>query len=519
MSTYLSTPGQNAEALSAPGLAARESAWRRWLWPSLFDVIVVVLPLWFFALSGDVASALLSDGDTGWHIRTGDWILQHRQFVREDLFSFSKAGQPWFAWEWLSDILFSLLHSAMGMKGLVLLTIALSSLYLALLFRQMVWRGANIFIAFPLAMLGFGAASVHLLARPHVWTMVLLALSGWLIQRDLKSPDRRIWLLVPLTVVWTNLHGGWLALVGVLGLVAAAKAGETLLGTGSWKSVRRYGGLAAGCLAASLVNPYSWHLHAHVLEYLNAAWVKELTNEFKSPVFRTENMMMFELVLLGALVAAGQMLRRRELVGPALILFWAHSSLVSARHIPLFLTLALPAVAEELGRLWQAWTDGAGKKSMAGILRGMARDAQPAIARASVWAVVPFLAAPWAPIRWPDNLAAESFPIQMVERHRQELVRARVFTSDQWGDYLIYRSSPEQKVFVDGRGDFYGEKLARDYCDLQNAPYTWRQLTQKYGFTAFLVERKSPLASVLRQAPEWRLADEDAKALLFLPRK
>ena len=121
--------------------------------------------------------------------------------------------------------------------------------------------------------------------------------------------------------------------------------------------------------------------------------------------------------------------------------------------------------------------------------------------------------------RWPDNLAAESFPIQMVERHRQELVRARVFTSDQWGDYLIYRSSPEQKVFVDGRGDFYGEKLARDYCDLLNAPYTWRQLTKKYGFTAFLVERKSPLASVLRQAPEWRLADEDAKALLFLPRK
>ncbi|KAJ8134555.1 hypothetical protein OY671_012232, partial [Metschnikowia pulcherrima] len=153
--------------------------------------------------------------------RTGDWISQHRQFVREDSFSFSKAGQPWFAWEWSSDILFSSSHSAMGMKGSVLLTIALSSSYSASSFRQMVWRGANIFIAFPSAMLGFGAASVHSSARPHVWTMVSSALSGWMIQRDSKSPDRRIWSSVPLTVVWTNLHGGWSASVAVSGSVAA----------------------------------------------------------------------------------------------------------------------------------------------------------------------------------------------------------------------------------------------------------------------------------------------------------
>lgn len=502
---------------AAPG--AGRAAWWRLLRPSLFDVIVVVMPLWFFALSGDVASALLSDGDTGWHIRAGDWMVAHRQVLHADPFSFSKAGQPWFAWEWLSDVVYSLLHSAWGLKGLVLLTIVLSSLYLALLFRQMVARGANLFVAFPLALLGFGAASVHLLARPHVWTMVLLAGAAWLIDEDLRRPTRWIWTLAPLTVLWTNLHGGWLSLVAVLGVVAAAKGGEALLGVAEWRTARRYAVLAGVCLAASLANPYGWHLHQHVWTYLNESWVKELTNEFKSPSFRTENMTMFELLLLAAFVAAGWRLRRKELVGPALILFWGHECLVSARHIPLFLTLALPVVAEELGRLWTDWTERAGRKSVAGILGRMARDAQPAIARASVWVAVPFLAAPWAPLVWPRNLAAESFPIAMVERHRAELARSRVFTSDQWGDYLIYRSYPEQRVFIDGRGDFYGEELARDYVGLLNAPYNWRALTAKYRFDGFLLDRKSPLVSVLRLAPEWREADADAQAVLFLPRK
>lgn len=515
MSTSLSTSG----AVLGASLEAPRRGWTRWLRPTLFDVIVVALPLWFFGLSGDVASSLLSDGDTGWHLRAGDWMVRHQQVLRADPFSFSKGGQPWFAWEWASDVLFSLLNSVMGLKGLVLFTMMLSSLYLALLFRQMVGRGANLFVAFPLALLGFGGASVHLLARPHMWTMVLLAVAAWMIHEDLRRPRGWIWALVPLTAVWTNLHGGWLSVVLVLGLVAAAKVGEALLGVAEWGTARRYAVLAAACLAASLVNPYGWQLHLHVWAYLNQAWVKDLTNEYRSPVFRSETMLMFEIVLMAALVAVGLQLQRRSLVGPVLILFWAHSCLVSARHIPLFLTLALPVVAEELTAWWRQWTAAAERKSVAAIVGRMARDAQPAIARGSVWAVLPFLAAPWAPIAWPTGLAVESFPAALVGRHEAELAHRRVFTSDQWGDCLIYRAYPGQKVFIDGRGDFYGEQIARDYVGLLGAPSNWRQLTAKYRFDAFLLDARSPLVSVLEEAPEWRLADRDKKAVLFLPRR
>src|SRR5436190_15823818 len=77
--------------------------------PSLADV-AFVMPIVFLFGRLDGARTLLIDGDTGWHIRTGEWILSHGRAPRHDLFSFTRAGEPWFAWEWLSEALMAWLH-------------------------------------------------------------------------------------------------------------------------------------------------------------------------------------------------------------------------------------------------------------------------------------------------------------------------------------------------------------------------------------------------------------------------
>jgi hypothetical protein len=68
--------------------------------PSLSDVVFVSVMGWLF-LAGAGAAVLLADGDTGWHIRTGEYILATQSFPRQDLFSFSRAGETWFAWSGL----------------------------------------------------------------------------------------------------------------------------------------------------------------------------------------------------------------------------------------------------------------------------------------------------------------------------------------------------------------------------------------------------------------------------------
>jgi hypothetical protein len=92
---------------------SRKFGWPVRLLPSLTDV-VILFPVLFVMLKMQGVSTLLGDGDTGWHIRTGEWILQNRRVPHNDIFSFSKPGQTWFAWEWAWDVCFAWLHQQGG---------------------------------------------------------------------------------------------------------------------------------------------------------------------------------------------------------------------------------------------------------------------------------------------------------------------------------------------------------------------------------------------------------------------
>jgi hypothetical protein len=70
------------------------------------------------------------------------------------------------------------------------------------------------------------AASVHYLARPHLFSMVLLVAGLWLLDEDRRSPTPWLWTLVPVAGLWANLHGAFVAWLGVLGLLALVSAIE-----------------------------------------------------------------------------------------------------------------------------------------------------------------------------------------------------------------------------------------------------------------------------------------------------
>src|ERR1700733_229410 len=94
------------------------------LMPSLSDLAFLAPTLVLFWCTTGVGW-LLTDSDTGWHIRTGEWILQNGRVPTTDLFSFTTVGQPWFAWEWLSDVLMAAVHQRYGLAGIVLVSLLL----------------------------------------------------------------------------------------------------------------------------------------------------------------------------------------------------------------------------------------------------------------------------------------------------------------------------------------------------------------------------------------------------------
>ena len=161
------------------------------------------------------------------------------------------------------------------MKGIVLFAGVVISLSMTLLLFHMIRRGANIFVGLAVVMLGVGGSSVHYLARPHVLTLLLLAICMLILDRDRLKHSNLVWILVPLTALWTNLHGGFVSLIACVGLVAVGSALN-----GRWTHAFRYGLLTAGVTLASLLNPYGIQLHLHVIEFLRADWIRNSVEEF-----------------------------------------------------------------------------------------------------------------------------------------------------------------------------------------------------------------------------------------------
>jgi hypothetical protein len=506
----------------APQLAsAVATRWGRLLIPSITDLLFVAILSWLFVAGEFGWKGLLNDGDTGWHIRTGEYVLDTGTVPRTDLFSFSKPGEPWFAWEWGADVVLALLHRALGLKGVVLWAAVWICLFAALLARRMAERGAGLFVVVPLLLLGVGGSSMHFLARPHLFSLIFLLVTAWLVERDRARPDGWIWTLAPVLALWTNLHGAFPAGIVVIGAAAAGSGAEAWLGGErdwrKWRQARRYLAVAGAAGLATLANPFGWGVHAHIWGYLRSDWIRNVVQEFQAPDFRSENAAQFEALLFLALLAVPGLLRRREITPALWILGFGHLALTSARHIPVFVAVCTPWIAAEAEHWWQGAMGGAGRKSLRTIFASLSRDLTPGLRRTSIWGFVAVaaLAGMGEPVKWPADFPAEMFPTGMVARHGELLRTKRVLTVDQWADYLIYRHYPQQRVFVDGRSDFYGPGVGGEYLGLMNGRHDWRALLEKHRFEAALVPPAWPLSSLLKLAPEWRVVEDDGKAILF----
>src|SRR5579864_418104 len=287
-----------ASSQAEPATQVSSNRWTRALTPSFADCFFVALLAWLFVCGASGWKALLGDGDAGWHIRTGQYILAHHHVPTQDLFSFSKPSAPWFAWEWLTDVLYAGLFRWAGLKGIVLWSGALIAAYATLLFRYMIWRGANTLVALAATLLATGGSTMHFLARPHLATLLLLPACMWLVEADRRQNSPAIWLLIPVVAVWVNLHGGFVMFLACLAILAAGSFIEAWLGQGSMRNALRYLGLLASCSAASLLNPYGTDLHVHILGYLRSDWIRNVVQEFQAPTFRSEGQLQFEILLV-----------------------------------------------------------------------------------------------------------------------------------------------------------------------------------------------------------------------------
>ena len=282
---------------------------------------------------------------------------------------------------------------------------------------------------------------------------------------------------------------------------------------------------ALGCLAASLVNPYSYHLHVHMLEYLSDPYLALHIAEFLSVSFHHPLAIFFEsMLLLGALAACWHA-SKRSFTEPLMLLIWAHGALLSTRNIPIFMLVAAPPVASML----QAWMERLPRTDVAGWVQRAAAGFDAVSLRINetdsigrwhafsvlgVLVVGALLYAPHPPEIFRPEFSPKKFPAGAIDVLKRDPA-ARIFTTDQWGDYLIYRLYPNTRVFVDGRSDFYGTEFAKKYVEVLQINYGWDKTLAGFGVDTVLMPPGAPLAGALKESAHWRVVYDDGVSVVF----
>jgi hypothetical protein len=439
-----------------------------------------------------VRNKLLNDADTFWHIGVGNWILQNHRLPTVDQFSYTAFGKPWFAADWLSDLIFAVLHRVgqwRAVTEIVTVTCALISGVLSFYLASIV----RLSVALGLAAIIVALISPHFLARPVIFSYLLLSI--WIVL-ILEVEDRTEWagmqsfVLVPIMLLWANVHGSFTFGLLVFYLFLGNAFYDAYSKSDLRKS-RRLLALFAGVTIAAFATPNG---PLSILRTVQLMTIPALGNidEWHAPDFQNDKFHLISIVGLFALIAYfGIRLRGPRLLTLLLVTVLA---LEHRRGLGLFALVAPLLIVRPLSSACVPWlaiqdhkldpvTRFASKRSGGVVLACCAIVATTAI---TMWVNA-------AGIEPPARLAPE----KAISAAAQAGFKDNVLNSYAFGGYLIFKGIP---TFIDGRFELFGNQFLQRYFDsmaLTNSDQA-AQFVKQYAVQWALLRPDEPIAFMLK---------------------
>lgn len=480
------------------------------LLPDLPGIYCIVV---FSLLAVFASPAVLKCGDTYWHIKIGQVMLERGELLRHDIFSHTAYGKPWIAHEWLSELLMGAIFNVGGLPGLTLtfLFISAAAYYLMFLASSRLtdeWStAAATALAIPLTF-------THLLIRPHVFTWLFGALTLYLLLRQ----QRLLWLLPPVTALWANLHGGFVFGLFLQGAFLLGSLLEYWPGWApeNWRRWLREHRLATGVLLlsilASAINPFGFKL----------LWFPFLVS---SPVFAQEigEWMAFDLQqnwylrlwFIVMLVLAAVHFRKTAWTWRIIVLFLVYQALGHSRHVSLAALYTLPWVAGAIRTI----KDHLAGKTAGGVQLALSPWSGPVIA--VLLFVGMFLASIYNPPAWQQFAEMRftpppAFSAELIDYLRKGYPGKKLLNEYSLGGYLLFSLENPPPVFIDGRADMYGEEIFTDYVRIAKISPGFELLLDKYGIDWIIFPKDHHLPRYLMQAPGWQRIYTDEQLTLLV---
>jgi hypothetical protein len=476
--------------------------------PRIADFLFIVL---FISALISGPKMLNIDGDLPRHLLMGKVILETGNVPTQEIYSYVYENQPYTPHEWLADVIFYFFYVLLGLNGVVLLASALIAGTFGLLYSEGTSQNGQYVLTFLLMFLGAMVTSIHWVTRPHLFTMLFLAVWMILVEHLYRGRPVRVWVLPAVMLLWANIHAEFIA--GFLVLIAyiAGCAWQYVFRKSPFaaKTGGRLIGVALLSFGASVFNPVGLRTWDIVVGYINNRYLISRIAETRPPDFSQPEYWPL-LALLG--IAIFLLISRRKAFAPAhffLLIGFGVMSLLSARNahlagvvFPYVLSIGLTGVKGV--RLLET-------------IEAMFRQRQAASNQLMWYFIVPILISALilaGPLGKLNRFEPSIFPVDAVrwlEAHPQQ---GRMFNAFDWGGYILFHLWPEQKVFIESQTDVTGD-ATRKYETIVTLQAGWQKLFEQYNITWAILPPDWPLAQELIKQG-WEIAHQDQTALILV---
>ena len=503
----------------------------------------VILIVAVFCLIFIMAHRALFDLDIWLHLKTGEYIVQNRVIPTQDIFSFTMPSKPWTDHSWLFQVATYLAYNRWQADGLIFLECLLVVLSFFVLFL-IGYRTLDAYLEVGLLLSATALGCISRFnIRPDLLSALFFVLYLCLLRFHIDK--KALWLLVPVQVLWVNVHGYFflgplLVLLFILADFLASKLAflpqrmreNSLL---SEEALGRLKVLFLAVLLASFLNPRGLRGAAYPLF---VAW-EALTGRmqiFLRYVLELQPTLAFArrpgnfYYILGGLSIFSMALnfRRLKIVDALLFLLFLLFS-QTLRNIVFFMFACNIIIVSNMEPLLS---------NIAQKLGGLKDSRQKLYLIFRCLASLVILL--WLGLKVDRSLSQSyydfdsmetksalegidqrSYPKKGVDFVLEHHLAGNMFNDFNSGAYLIGRVFPQHRVFIDGRTEFYGPEFFKEYMDAMKKDVSaFEALERRYGITGVFVSMAltgpADLLSYLYHNPRWRLVYLDESAVIFL---
>jgi hypothetical protein len=445
----------------------------------------------------------MDETDVFFNLRLGEVVLGSGHVPTENLLSFTYPHTTDVNLAWLFQLLLCLAYRAADIPGTVLLKTIFVLGAWATLFRVAVRRGARPGLTALTLALSAWAAEPRFVERPHLVTLLGLALLLLAVERAETARPRMLWWMVPVGLVWANANSCYFLAPAVLLLYAL----------GAWRDQRTTDARRAATVALAMIpfmfaTPSGWHCLSYIANHLRMPYLRPL-QEYRHAEWPIDGPYFFVLLGLVAARFLPRSLRAAPILPDRIFLPIAALAVLGGlriRFVAEFALLGGPALAvaatQVVPRIKLRWQ---------GALVVCALLAATIIPRAAT----AFQGRPWFDLGIEADLVPTS-AIAFVEGHG---LRERMYNDLEVGSYLTWHGWPTYPVFQDPRINGYPDEFHAVLRRPDLSRLEWQAFLDRFGVRSALISYPSqnPRGALFDPA-QWALVYRGNDGLVFTRR-